>query len=104
MLNYRFLRTRRQVSRGPPNMSRPLTAAKVTRRLQVRRRPGMRIQEQIDEQRLDGRRIMADLVIARRHWPAQFQPVERRFGGNRQCEPFLISISPPDGARQPPSG
>ena len=37
----------------------------------------MRVEEQIDQQSLDRRRVMADLVIARRLRPAQFEPVER---------------------------
>ena len=50
----------------------------------LRRRRGMRVEEEIDEQRLDRRRIVADLVIARRLRPAQLQPVERRFAGQRR--------------------
>ena len=43
------------------------------------------VQEQIDEQRLDRRRIVADPVIARRLRPAQFQPVQRRFACHRRA-------------------
>ncbi|ESX23341.1 hypothetical protein X765_29085 [Mesorhizobium sp. LSHC440B00] len=49
----------------------------------------MRTHEQIDEQRLDRRRIVADLVIARRLRPAQLQPVERRLAGNGRA--FLVT-------------
>ena len=45
----------------------------------------VRLQEQIDHQPLDGERIVADLVIARRLQPAQFQPVERRLAGHRRA-------------------
>ena len=47
-------------------------------------RLGVRLQEQIDEQRLDRRRIVADPVIARCLGPAQFQPVQRRLAGHRR--------------------
>ena len=39
----------------------------------------MRLQEHIDKQPLDRRRIVADLVIPRRLTTAQLQPVQRRF-------------------------
>ena len=42
------------------------------------RRLPMRLQEHLDEQPLDRRRIVARLVIPRRGWPAQFQPIQRR--------------------------
>ena len=45
----------------------------------------MRLQEQIDEQRLDRRRVVADLVIARRLRPAQLQPVQRALAGQRRA-------------------
>jgi hypothetical protein len=45
----------------------------------------MGVGKQIDKQHLDRRRIMADLVIAGRFRPAQFQPVERRFAGQRRA-------------------
>lgn len=41
------------------------------------RRALVRLQEEIDEQRLDRRRIVADLVVARRLGPAQLQTIER---------------------------
>ena len=47
------------------------------------RRTPMRVQEQVDHQPLDGNRIVADLVIARRLQPAQLQPVQRRLAGDR---------------------
>ena len=49
------------------------------------RRTLVRVQEQIDQQPLDGDRIVTDLVIARRLQPAQFQPVQRRLAGNRRA-------------------
>ena len=45
----------------------------------------MRLQEQIDEQLLDRGLVMADLVVAGRLRPAQFQPIERRFAGDRRA-------------------
>ena len=45
----------------------------------------VRLEEQIDEQVPDRRRIVADLVIARRLELAQLQPVERRFAGHRRA-------------------
>lgn len=40
-------------------------------------RRGMCVEKDLDEQPLDRRRIVADLVIARRFRPAQLQPVKR---------------------------
>ena len=48
-------------------------------------RAPMCLQEKIDEQRLDRRRIVADLVIPRRLRPAQFQPVQRRLPRQRRA-------------------
>jgi hypothetical protein len=48
------------------------------------RRSLVRLQEQVDQQPLDGRRIVADLVIARRLQSAQLQPVQRRLAGHRR--------------------
>ena len=45
----------------------------------------MGLQEQIDEQPLDRGRVMADLVVARRLRPAQFQPVQRRLARQRRA-------------------
>jgi hypothetical protein len=45
----------------------------------------MRLQEQVDEQALDGGPVMADLVVARRLGPAQLQPVQRRLAGQRRA-------------------
>ena len=45
----------------------------------------MRLQEQIDEQRLDRRRVMTDLMVARCLWPAQLQPVQRALAGDRRA-------------------
>jgi hypothetical protein len=45
----------------------------------------MRLHEQVDQQRLDPRRIVADLVIAGRQRPAQFQPVQRRLARHRRA-------------------
>ena len=44
----------------------------------------MRLQEQVDQQPLDGHLIVADLVIARRRQLAQFHPIERRLAGHRR--------------------
>ena len=45
----------------------------------------MRVHEQIDQQPLDGNRIVTDPMIARRLQPAQFQPVQRRPAGYRRA-------------------
>ena len=50
--------------------------------LRWRRRMG--VDKQVDKQPLDRRRVIADLVIAGRLRPAQFQPIERRFAGQRR--------------------
>ena len=42
-------------------------------------------QEQIDEQRLDRRRVMTDLMVARCLRPAQLQPVQRALAGDRRA-------------------
>jgi len=44
----------------------------------------VRLQKQVDQKPLDGDRILANLVVARRLKPAQLQPVERRFPGHRR--------------------
>ena len=44
----------------------------------------MRLQEHIDQQIPDRRRIVADLVIARRLQPAQFETIECRLAGHRR--------------------
>jgi hypothetical protein len=49
------------------------------------RRVAMRLHEQVDQQALDHRRIVADLVIAGRQRPAQFQPVQRRLARHRSA-------------------
>ena len=51
--------------------------------LRWRRRMG--VEKQLDKQPLDRRRGIADLVIAGRLGPAQFQPIERRFAGQRRA-------------------
>jgi len=48
------------------------------------RRALVSIQELLDQKPLDGNRVVADLVIARRLQPAQLQPVERRLAGYRR--------------------
>ena len=50
----------------------------------LRRRRRMGVEKQVDKQSLDRRRVVADLVIAGRLQPAQFQPIERRFAGQRR--------------------
>jgi len=52
-------------------------------------RRAMRLQEQIDKKRFDRRRVMADLVIARRNRARQFEPVQGRLAGDRRA------IAPP---------
>jgi hypothetical protein len=47
----------------------------------------MRLQEQRHQQRLDRRRVIGDLVIARRFALAQLQPVQRRLAGHRRAVP-----------------
>src|SRR5258708_6018036 len=49
----------------------------------LRRRRRMGVEKQLDKQSLDRRRVVADLVIAGRLPPAQFQPTEPRFAGQR---------------------
>ena len=49
------------------------------------RRAAMGLEEQIDQQPLDHRRIVADLVIAGRHRPAQLEPVQRRLARHRSA-------------------
>jgi hypothetical protein len=53
----------------------------------------MVVQEEIDEQGLNGGRIEADLVIARRFGSTQFQPVQRRLAGERRTNVFVIYIA-----------
>ena len=48
-------------------------------------RPDVRLEEEVDEQRFDRRRIMADLLVARRRRPRQLQPVQRRFARDRRA-------------------
>lgn len=48
------------------------------------RRPLVRFQEQRHRQRLDRRRVIGDLVVARWFLPAQLQPVQRRLAGHRR--------------------
>ncbi len=45
----------------------------------------MRLHKQVDQKILDGHRIVADLVVARRLQLAQLQPVQRRLAGNRRA-------------------
>jgi hypothetical protein len=47
------------------------------------RRLAVRIEEQGDEQRLDGTRLVADLVIAAGNRAGELEPVQRRLAGNR---------------------
>ena len=49
------------------------------------RRAAMRLDEQVDQQPLDHRRIVADLVIAGRQRPAELQPVQRRLARHRRA-------------------
>lgn len=50
-------------------------------------RRGVRLHEEVDEQRLDGRPVVAYSVIARWLGPAQLQPVQRRLAGHRRAVP-----------------
>ena len=51
----------------------------------LRRRRTVGVEKEVDEQGLDRRPVIADLVIAGRLRPAQLQPVERRFAGQRRA-------------------
>ena len=51
----------------------------------LRRDRGMGVEKEVDKQAFDPRRVVADFVIARRFRPAQLQPVERRFAGQRRA-------------------
>lgn len=51
----------------------------------LRRRLAMGVEEQLDEQRLDGIRIVADPVIARGVRTAQVQPVQRGLARQRRA-------------------
>jgi hypothetical protein len=44
----------------------------------------MGVEKQVDKQSLDRGRVITDLVITGRLWPAQFQSVERRLAGQRR--------------------
>ena len=48
-------------------------------------RRGMRLQEQLDQKPLDRRRVVADLVVARRLRPAQLQPVQGALARHRRA-------------------
>ena len=48
-------------------------------------RPGVRLEEEIDKQRLDRRRLMADLLVAGGRRPRQLEPVQRRFPRDRRA-------------------
>ena len=48
-------------------------------------RVAMRLQEQVDQQRLDHRPVVADLVIAGRKRPAELEPVQRRLARHRRA-------------------
>ena len=50
----------------------------------LRRRRRVSIEKEIDKQPFDLGRVVADLVIARRFGPAQFQPVQRALAGQRR--------------------
>jgi hypothetical protein len=49
------------------------------------RRPAMGLQKDIYEQPLNRRRIVADLVVARGHRPAQLQPIKGALARNRRA-------------------
>ena len=48
-------------------------------------RPCVRLEEQVDEQGLDRRRVVADLVVAGRDLARQFEAVERRLARRRRA-------------------
>ncbi len=48
-------------------------------------RPIVRLEEQVDEQGLDRRRVVADLLVAGGDLARQFQPVQRRLAGHRRA-------------------
>ena len=48
-------------------------------------RPSVRLEEQVDEQGLDRRRVVADLLGSGWRLARQFQPVERRLAGDRRA-------------------
>ena len=66
-----------------------LAVQRIVGRIEIKddllRRAFVRLQEQVDQQPLDGHRIVADLVIARRLQLAQLQPVQRRLAGHRRA-------------------
>ena len=51
----------------------------------LRRCRAVSVEKQVDQQGLDLGCLIADLVVARGLRPAQFQPVERRFAGQRRA-------------------
>ena len=55
----------------------------------------VRVEEQIDEQRLDRGAVVADLVITRRLRAAQLQPVQRALAGQRARNPTDAAASLP---------
>jgi hypothetical protein len=54
-------------------------------RLSSCRSPCMRLKEEVDEQGLNRRRVVADLVVARGDLARQFEPVQRRFARHRRA-------------------
>ena len=48
-------------------------------------RPIVRLEEQVDEQGLDRRRVVADLLVAGGGLAREFQPVQRRLAGHRRA-------------------
>ena len=48
-------------------------------------RPSVRLEEKVDEQSLDRRRLMADLLVAGWRRPRQLQPVQRRLARDRRA-------------------
>ncbi len=49
------------------------------------RSPCVRLEEEVDEQRLDRRSVVADLLVAGGDLAREFQPVQRRLAGNRRA-------------------
>jgi len=58
-------------------------------------RPCMRLEEEVDEQGFDRRRVMADFVIARGERTGEFEPIERRLARERRANPSADSRACP---------
>ena len=75
-----------------------LAVQRIVRRIEVEhdlpRRPPMRLHEQVDQQVLDRRLVVADLVILRRLRAAQLQTVERALARKRRAvRPLRLELA-----------